>query len=580
VKSRRARFWDFLDERVGHRALLRAMLDEPVRGGARWAYVFGSCLMFVLVTQAVTGVLLASAYSPSVSAAWASVAYVQREITWGWLVRGLHASGASAMVILCALHLLQVTVWGAYRRPREVNWWIGLLLMLALFAFALTGYLLPWDQRGYWATQVATGLVGATPWLGPWLKALLLGGPEYGNLTLTRFFSLHVIVLPAITATLVIAHVALFRRHGVTPGWRRGDAALDAASQPFWPDQLARDFAAMAVVLAVMLLVVVRGHGAPLEAPADPASAYDARPEWYFLPLYQLLKSFPGRLEWVGALGAPLLAGGLLFLLPLLDRGPTRAPGSRKRFIGAVLLVLLGAAALGMRAELRDRADPGFRRFRARAEREAERALALAAQGVPPAGGVAVYDNDPSQLGRRLYADRCSGCHLYDGQGERKGPDLDGWSSRAWIRDFLRDPEAPRFYGATKVRGMKPVKLAGADLDALVEWIWSQGGEDGSDRALAQRGAELFTESDCDDCHDSGGKGGGNGKPDLGGRASAEWIKAFLSAPQAPRFFDNKNTMTRFAGKLSDGELDALAALLRAERLPPPPGRSDIMPAR
>jgi ubiquinol-cytochrome c reductase cytochrome b subunit len=280
--SRLGRLGDWLDERVGHRALVKDALDEPVRGGARWAYVFGSVLVFLLVVQGVSGVVLASDYAPSATDAWASVAYVQDQVSWGWLVRGLHATGASALVLVVVLHLLQVTVWGAYRRPREVNWYLGLALLGCLLAFALTGYLLPWDQKGYWATQVATSLVGATPVAGPALKSLIQGGPEYGNLTLTHFFALHTIVLPLVLGLLVVAHVALFRKHGITPGWRQTPAELDAATVPFWPEQLTRDFAAMLVVLGFMVVSIVRSHGADLEAPADPASAYDARPEWYF----------------------------------------------------------------------------------------------------------------------------------------------------------------------------------------------------------------------------------------------------------------------------------------------------------
>ncbi|HUS63243.1 MAG TPA: cytochrome b N-terminal domain-containing protein [Kofleriaceae bacterium] len=556
-----SRLGDWLDERVGHRALLRAALDEPVRGGARWSYVFGSALVFVLLVQLVTGVLLASVYSPSVTSAWASVAYLQDQVTLGWFIRGLHGTGASAMVILTGLHLLQVTIYGAYRRPREVNWWVGLLLMVCLFAFALTGYLLPWDQKGYWATQVATSLVGATPLVGPWLKRLVQGGPEYGNLTLTRFYALHTLVLPAATVVLVAIHVALFRKHGVTPGFADSDEALEQKTVPFWPAQAVRDLVAMTVVLALMVAVVARAHGVGLEAPADPASAYDARPEWYFVPLYQLLKYFPGRLEIVAALGAPLIAGGFLFFLPLVDRGPARNPGARKAFIGGVVLLLFGAATLGAISERADRSNPRYRAFRQGADQAAARALKLAQKGVPPAGGTAVYDNDPMQRARRLLDERCLGCHLYEGKGERKAPDLDGWSSRAWIRDFLLDPEGPRFYGATKIRGMKPVKQRGDELDALVEWVYSQGGGT-VDADKAARGKQLFSDAGCDECHDATGTGGGNGVPDLGGRASLAWARAFLANPAEERFFGKKNQMPKFGERLAGADLDALAGWL------------------
>src|SRR5439155_7389167 len=271
--------------------------------------------------------------------------YIQDQVALGWLVRGMHAAGASMMVVTLLLHLVQVTVYGAYRRPREVNWWTGLVLMALVFAFALTGYLLPWDQKGYWATQVATSLLGETPLVGDWLRRVLQGGGDYGNLTLTHFYALHTILLPATVGFLVVLHVRLMKRHGVTP--LRPSPSSD--SQPFWPHQALRDATAMAIVLALLFVSVVRTHGAPLEAPADPASAYDARPEWYFLPLFQLLKYFPGRLETVGALGVPLFVGLMLVALPRL---------SRRAATAVVLAILGGAATLSLLAHRDDARNP------------------------------------------------------------------------------------------------------------------------------------------------------------------------------------------------------------------------------
>jgi ubiquinol-cytochrome c reductase cytochrome b subunit len=559
--SRAQKVADWLDERIGHRALAKWFLEEPVPGGARWAYVFGSLLVFLLVVQAVTGILLASFYAPSSTDAWASVAFIQRQLSLGWLIRGLHSTGASAMVVVTFLHLFQVLLFGAYRKPREVNWWVGLVMMLLLFAFALTGYLLPWDQKGYWATQVATSLLGATPGLGPWLKSVVQGGPEYGNLTLTHFYALHVVVLPLTLFALVGVHLALFRKHGVTPGWKYDETIVD----PFWPKQLLRDFVAMTLALALMFFFVVRSHGVELEAPADPASSYDARPEWYFYPLFQLLKFFPGRWEIVGAIGAPLVAGALLFGLPLVDQGQSRAPGPRKLFIGSVLLLLFGAITLGAAGAIADAHNVNYQKFRQRAERDSERALKLAEAGVPPAGGLAIEENDPLARGRKLYKDKCSGCHMLEGDGERRAPDLDGWSSRGWLRAFLKAPADDRFYGKTKIRGMKPVKAEGPDLDALVEWIYSQAGGT-FDVQLAAKGKELFDNAGCDQCHETDTQKGGEGEPNLGGRASEAWIRDFLSDPSEARFFDGKNQMPKFRGKLADADLDALVALLRAER--------------
>jgi ubiquinol-cytochrome c reductase cytochrome b subunit len=465
------------------------------------------------------------------------------------------------MVSVVCLHLLQVTLWGAYRKPRELNWWIGLIMMGLLFAFALTGYLLPWDQKGYWATQVATSLMGAAPGVGPWLKSVVQGGPEYGNLTLTHFYALHVVVLPLTLIGLVVVHVALFRKHGVTPAFKHDPSLSDT----FWPRQLVRDFIAMTITLTIIFVVVAKGHGAALEAPADPASSYDARPEWYFYPLFQLLKFFPGRLEIVGAVGAPLVAGGILFALPFYDRAATTQLSTRKLAVSSVLLVLFVAGALGAAGAMSDARNVNYQKFRVRADKASERALQLAQAGVPPEGGLAIEQNDPLARGRKLYGERCAGCHLYEGEGERRAPDFDGWSSRAWLKTFLKAPADDRFYGKTKVRGMKPVKAEGPDLDALVEWIYSQGGPP-FDEKLAARGKEVFELSGCDQCHDADGTTGADGPPNLGGRASAKWLHDFITDPSEARFFDGKNQMPKFRGKLSDADLDALATLLLAER--------------
>ena len=211
-----SRIYAWIDERVGLTELIREVSDERVPGGARLRYVFGSVLTFLFMQQVVLGILLATYYSASASDAWASTAYLQDQVAGGWFLRGLHHHGSSMMVIVVALHMIQVVIAGAYRAPREFNWWIGLAMGGLVLAFALTGYLLPWDQKGYWATQVATGIMGSVPGGGP-IQELLQGGTEYGNLTLTRFYAIHVFVLPLGLGGMLAAHLYLFRRHGVTP---------------------------------------------------------------------------------------------------------------------------------------------------------------------------------------------------------------------------------------------------------------------------------------------------------------------------------------------------------------------------
>ncbi len=236
--------------------------------------------------QIVTGVLLMTVYSPSAQTAWASVYYIDHRLTLGWLVRGLHHYGSQAMIVTVALHLVQVTTYGAHRAPREFNYWVGLALLGLVMGFGLTGYLLPWDQKGYWATRVATNIAGTVPLVGGAVQRLMVGGAEYGHLTLTRFYALHVAVLPASVALLVVAHIYLFRRHHVTP-----PAHADLSRKGlFYPDQALRDSVAIALAVGVCFALAFYTHGASLDAPADPSSDYPARPEWYFLFLFQLLK--------------------------------------------------------------------------------------------------------------------------------------------------------------------------------------------------------------------------------------------------------------------------------------------------
>src|SRR6266446_4155236 len=195
---------DWCDHRTGYRRLVSVLLIEHIPGGAKWRYVWGSCLVFVFAVQLITGVLLMTAYSPSDSTAWASVYFIQYQMDFGWLIRGLHHFGSQAMVVLLGIHMLQVVIAGAHLPPREVNWWLGLGLMGLVLALSLTGYLLPWDKKGYYDTQVAINIAGSIPGIGGCAQRTIVGGPEYGNATLSRFYALHVGIIPALIVVLLI----------------------------------------------------------------------------------------------------------------------------------------------------------------------------------------------------------------------------------------------------------------------------------------------------------------------------------------------------------------------------------------
>ncbi len=414
------RILDWFDHRTGVKKLTHETLYENVPGGARWRYVWGSTLTFAIFVQFITGVFLWMAYSPSSQTAWESVYYIQHQMTGGWLLRGIHHFTAQAMIVLLALHLMQVLIDGAYKAPREVNFWTGLVLLLLVLALSLTGYLLPWDQKGFWATKVTTNIVGISPVIGPAMQKLIVGGADYGHHTLTRFFALHAGVLPGLIVAVIVGHVYLFRRHGLTPKQplRRRDAA-------FWPDQVLKDAVACLAVLAAVLFLIVRPRlfsadaplGAELGAPADGSEAYSAaRPEWYFLFLFQFLKYFPGEREVWGAIVIPSVAMFGIFLMPFFGQWKL---GHRFN-VGSVCALLLGASLLTYLAYAQDRLDPSYQLAVRQAQESAERVVALAgAKGIPPTGALELLRSDPFTQGPKLFAKNCASCHRFDGHDGR-----------------------------------------------------------------------------------------------------------------------------------------------------------------
>ncbi|MGA7990837.1 MAG: cytochrome bc complex cytochrome b subunit, partial [Thermoanaerobaculia bacterium] len=332
----------FLESRAGASSLWRAFADEAVPVRRAWLFTLGSAVLLALVVQALTGLALALSYAPTPDHAWESVKAVQTKLPAGALVRGLHHWGASAAVVLAVLHLARTFLFGAYRKPRELNWLVGVALLLLILAFGFTGYLLPWDQKAYWATVVGTKVPAALPLVGRAASRLMAGGSGVGAATLTRFYAVHVVLLPILTLGLVAAHLLLLRRHG-----HAGPTEGPDPRQPFFPYQAARD-AAVGLAVVVLLFALTFGSPAPLERLADPTDrSYVPRPEWYFLPLFQLLKLFRGPLEPIGTAVLPGVSMLLLALVPWLDRGASRRPRDRKPVLafgglaGAGLLALL-----------------------------------------------------------------------------------------------------------------------------------------------------------------------------------------------------------------------------------------------
>jgi quinol-cytochrome oxidoreductase complex cytochrome b subunit len=210
-----ARLGNWLDERFGWRSVWTAIFLRKIPH-VNWFYTLGSATLFIATLQIVTGILLTIYYVPTPDHAYDSVIYITTQLPAGWFIRGLHHWGASAMVILTALHLLRVFFYGAYKYPREVTWLTGVALLLVVVGFGFTGYLLPWDQKAYWATTVGTEIAGVAPGLGPWILRIMRGGDDLSAVTLARFFGAHVWVLPAALLTLIVIHMYLVIRIGIT----------------------------------------------------------------------------------------------------------------------------------------------------------------------------------------------------------------------------------------------------------------------------------------------------------------------------------------------------------------------------
>src|ERR1700730_15879664 len=208
-------FLDAVDESTGLLSGINHFLYEDIPASSGWHQVFGSVALFLIMIQFFTGIMLALNYAPTPGEAYNSLRYILTEVTAGKLMRGLHHWGASMIIVIVVMHMVQVFLWGAYKKPREGTWVVGVILLLLTLAYGLTGYLLPWDNRAYWGTVVTTKIGATVPGAGPYVSRLLASTGDIGVVTFARFYSAHVLLLPPITLLLMVVHVYLVRKHGV-----------------------------------------------------------------------------------------------------------------------------------------------------------------------------------------------------------------------------------------------------------------------------------------------------------------------------------------------------------------------------
>lgn len=532
----RERLLAWLDSRTGYRRLLAHVLDEPLPPGTGWAFTTGSVLTLLIGVQLATGVVLAMYYVPAPSLAYDSVRYIMESLPLGWLLRGLHVWGASFVVVAAVVHMLRVFLLGSYKAPREVTWMTGVVLLLLVLGFSLSGYLLPWDQKAYWATTVTINVARSAPLIGDAQAAVLRGGQELGALTLGRWYAAHVFLLPAALIVFIVAHVLLMRKHGIS-----GPITPQAGDPiPFFPWHVLKDTVLMATAFVALMAAatLLPAHLDEIANPAD--SSYVPRPEWYFLSLFELLKYFPGPLEPVATLVIP---GGIvltLLALPFIDRGAERHPlrGGRRVVTLGMLLLIGGITALTV---------AGLRDMPVRYDKDRWGPLSVA--------GLTLASGETSS---------CTRCHVTG------GPASPVESTRTtrdeeWLLYHMADPVA--IAPGARPAGETPAPvLARPQAQAVLAYLRRlRAGAVAPTVAPRVREASATFAAECATCHMIDGEGG-TSAPDLsqiGARRDAAQIAAIVTDPTG-EFPDTM--MPSFGERLGPERMRAMADYLAGRR--------------
>jgi ubiquinol-cytochrome c reductase cytochrome b subunit len=429
MKSLLKNLIDAFEDRTGLIGQMKQAALHKVPPGAKWLYVFGSATLFAFFLQVFTGIILATTYVPSSGQAYDSLNFITNEAAFGHVVRGLHYFGASAMIILIGLHTIRVFLTGSYKYPREVNWLTGALLMPLVLGMAFTGQLLRWDQNGVWGVMVAAEQAGRTPFIGKYVAHFILAGDTVGGATLTRFYALHVFIIPGLIFLLIGLHLYLVLRNGISEPPRSGHPVnpltyraeyhemLEREGRPFWPDAAWRDvvfgFAMIVVVFALAWFV-----GPPaLGNPPNPSLLHAVpRPDWYFLWYFALFALMPPSLESLAILSIPVVLGILFLCLPFINNKGERSPLRRPWAVAFVLatLIMIGTLwHLGVKSPW----SPDFS------------AKPLPAEVVRVTSG-------PAYEGAILFHQKgCEYCHNIDGYGGHRGPNL------SYVADFMTERE-------------------------------------------------------------------------------------------------------------------------------------------
>ena len=469
------RILEWFEARLGIREALLPLLQHPIPKGAAgpmgWWYVFGSASMTMLAVQILTGIALSLVFVPSADKAYDSLLYLNFDQYGGWFVRALHYYAGSGMVVMVLLHMAQVFLQGSYKYPRELTWVLGVILLLCTMGMFFTGQVLRWDPDAYWGIAVGASMTGRVPILGPYLVHLLLGGPVIGGDTLSRFFDLHVFIIPGALLFFLAVHLWLILKRGVSdppvPGQVVDPNTYDAHYEkeiqngvPFLGMPMLRDAIVSALaVIAVVVLAAVIGPKGPSGPPDPTLSGANPRPEWPFLWLFALLSLSPPEAETFIMLIFPAVLILALLLVPFVSRRGERAPSRRPV---AVLSVLVISTTLGILT------------YEGVTAPWSPKMTAWSGDPVPKH---LLEKRSPRQLqgAAVLQIKQCRNCHALHGIGGQRGPDLAGVGGR-----MTRDQLIDQISNGTPGGGNMPAfgkQMNPAEMDTLVDFLTTLRGQ-------------------------------------------------------------------------------------------------------